>query len=371
MRNTMILLMYLSLYVPVLIIISFTPFLTKKDIVFGIKIPENKSNSKEIINFKKSYRNIVLVVSILMLIVFGFIDLYFPRETPIFATYGLFILLVVNFFIFLRFYNRMKAYKKKQKWDELTLNKTAVDTSFRKKLNLPSPLWFLLFVVIIAATVLIGFYLYDIMPDKVPMQYDFEGNVTKTVDKSYKLLLLAPLSQAFITILMVFVYWIIKKSKQQIDPDNPKNSVIRDSIFRQRWCKFTIIGGIVLLLLFGFMQLTFLGIIENAILITITPVAVAAIIVVYAIILSFKTGQGGSRIPLGKTKEGKEINKNDDKYWKLGSIYYNPDDPAIFVQKRFGVGWTNNFAHPISWVMIGGLVVIIIVFVKLSSHLSS
>jgi len=26
------------------------------------------------------------------------------------------------------------------------------------------------------------------------------------------------------------------------------------------------------------------------------------------------------------------------------ALYLNPDDPALFVPKRFGIGWTNNYA---------------------------
>ncbi|WP_225872663.1 DUF5808 domain-containing protein [Pedobacter frigoris] len=35
----------------------------------------------------------------------------------------------------------------------------------------------------------------------------------------------------------------------------------------------------------------------------------------------------------------------DRKYWKLGLFYYNPDDPAVFVEKRFGIGFDFNWAH--------------------------
>lgn len=34
-----------------------------------------------------------------------------------------------------------------------------------------------------------------------------------------------------------------------------------------------------------------------------------------------------------------------DRCWKLGQIYYNPDDPAMVVEKRFGLGYTVNFGH--------------------------
>lgn len=43
---------------------------------------------------------------------------------------------------------------------------------------------------------------------------------------------------------------------------------------------------------------------------------------------------------------------DDDRYWKAGGVYFNPDDPTILVPKRFGIGWTFNFAHPIAWVIL-------------------
>ena len=31
--------------------------------------------------------------------------------------------------------------------------------------------------------------------------------------------------------------------------------------------------------------------------------------------------------------------------WKIGLLYYCPDDPRVVVRQRFGVGWTWNFGH--------------------------
>lgn len=44
-----------------------------------------------------------------------------------------------------------------------------------------------------------------------------------------------------------------------------------------------------------------------------------------------------------------------DECWKAGAIYYNPSDPAFFVPKRVGWGYTFNFAKRFSWVMLGTL----------------
>lgn len=49
-----------------------------------------------------------------------------------------------------------------------------------------------------------------------------------------------------------------------------------------------------------------------------------------------------------------------DAGWKGGGlIYYNPADAAVLVSKRLGVGWTLNFARPLAWIYLGGLVAFI------------
>jgi uncharacterized membrane protein len=44
------------------------------------------------------------------------------------------------------------------------------------------------------------------------------------------------------------------------------------------------------------------------------------------------------------------MNPDDDRNWKLGVFYYNPDDRRVLVPKRLGFGRTLNMARPISWV---------------------
>jgi uncharacterized membrane protein len=40
-----------------------------------------------------------------------------------------------------------------------------------------------------------------------------------------------------------------------------------------------------------------------------------------------------------------------DEGWKA-VFYSNPDDPALFVPKRYGIGYTLNFANPWSWAVV-------------------
>ena len=62
-----------------------------------------------------------------------------------------------------------------------------------------------------------------------------------------------------------------------------------------------------------------------------------------AIWLAITTGQGGSRLG---GNSANATDRMDDRYWKLGGIYVNSNDPAIFVERRIGLGWTINFGNP-------------------------
>jgi uncharacterized membrane protein len=62
------------------------------------------------------------------------------------------------------------------------------------------------------------------------------------------------------------------------------------------------------------------------------------------------------------TKETLENWHNDPKNWKWGIFYYNKDDKRIFPPKRIKyLGWTMNFANPISVISLTLLLVVIII----------
>ncbi len=50
-----------------------------------------------------------------------------------------------------------------------------------------------------------------------------------------------------------------------------------------------------------------------------------------------------------------------DQYWKFGMFYYNRDDAALFVEKRFGIGYTLNFGHASAWVIMALILLILLI----------
>jgi uncharacterized membrane protein len=40
------------------------------------------------------------------------------------------------------------------------------------------------------------------------------------------------------------------------------------------------------------------------------------------------------------------LRQTEDIHWRLQGLYFNPEDPALFVPLRSGIGWTLNFGRP-------------------------
>lgn len=57
--------------------------------------------------------------------------------------------------------------------------------------------------------------------------------------------------------------------------------------------------------------------------------------------------------------------RDDDRYWYGGLLYSNSDDPAMFVPKRFGIGWTLNFGHPRARLFLITMMVLLLLLVLL------
>ena len=86
--------------------------------------------------------------------------------------------------------------------------------------------------------------------------------------------------------------------------------------------------------------------------------AVILLTVVAGVAALFRMGQGGSRLP--KRERGPLGDRRADRLWKWGLFYVNPDDPAFFVEKRFGLGYTINFGNRWTWVILAAIVLLIV-----------
>jgi Family of unknown function (DUF5808) len=68
----------------------------------------------------------------------------------------------------------------------------------------------------------------------------------------------------------------------------------------------------------------------------------------------FRVGQGGQRAVPAAARQEVHGDATPDHAWKVGGLFYvNPHDPAIWVEKRVGLGYTLNIGNSRAWLLIG------------------
>lgn len=356
------LVLLLAICIPILISLSFMPYLTRKTVSFGIAVSEQNYNSDQLRAMRKQYAAISLVLYTALLLLCGsMIYNSSPANEQLYVIMYMILIvgmIVISTIMNLLFHFKMKKQNLSLPADAEAKSVLAIDTSFRKNKLILSNKWFLFHAFIILAGAVIVLMNYHTIPDTIAMKFDLQGNVIKTSDKSYATVLFPTMMQIFMTLLFFFINWSIHKSKQQIDKANPERSIFQNTVFRRRWSMFSILSCLAMILLFSLIQLSMIKPVgTNATLFI--SIAIPACIILSAVILSFTTGQGGSRIGQSPTSTSSSTQPfQDDKYWKLGGLYFNPGDPSIFVEKRMGIGWTVNFGHPAGSLILLGIVLI-------------
>ncbi|WP_442602984.1 DUF1648 domain-containing protein [Paenibacillus sp. KN14-4R] len=365
--NTWIWLYMVTMFVPMSILLIFSPYFTRKTVSFGISISEEIYHSPILKALRKQY---ALIMTVLMIILFsGCLYLIGGKTNALGTVFPLSIIGIIacSSIVSFLFYSRMKKLKIIHNWNSQQLSRIAIDLSSRKQ-ALRSNWWYVLHAAIIVGCFFFTLSHYDQIPAQIAMKFDFEGNIISIANKSYGIVFMPQVLQIFMFILFFILNYSIRSSKQIIDVSKPEVSRQQDLLFRRRSSTLLLVIGLSVILLLGIIQWNFVYPWDIQILTYIIHLFVS-IVLLGIIWLAFTTGQGGSRVAAHNTHAGAGQHfRNDDAFWKLGAIYFNPNDPSIFVEKRMGVGWTLNFARPVSWISLLVLIVVIVGIVVYSSY---
>lgn len=342
-----------------LLIFSYAayPFMARKDIAFGVRIPLDMYNDDQMKKMRTNYV-LVIVVAGLLMIAYGLRPgLNVNIELPIMIFVQLFFGLAVFYF----FHLKVKAIKADANWS--TEHKTVVDTSFSRKVLTIKPIWYSLYALLLFVTGLVPFLKYDELPEQLVMQTNTLGEATQMLPKFQAITSLLGI-QLFTMLMMIMVQYIIKKAKQDTDANQVDQSIANQVQFRQTISNLMFGLGLVVGGIFFFTMLLTIGMIPNVQMFTVLTVIVTLAYAAVIVFVSLKMGQDGSRI---SESSSDVITKDDDDSWKMGMFYYNSDDPSIFIGKRVGVGWTVNHARWQAWALylaIVGFIVGAILFSK-------
>ncbi|MCZ0702958.1 putative membrane protein [Natronobacillus azotifigens] len=356
------LLYLITIYIPLVLIGIFLPLLMKKTLLFGVVIPEELSDREEVVEIRKRYIRNSSISAIFISIVINIFAIMFQSMDVLLM--GIIVLIVLFGINYVDVHKKAKTLKAEKKWTIDKKQMVVVNTSKPEEEKNSLSYYWGLPLLIMLFTFLFTFVQYSGLSEEIPHQFDIVGNPVSYRQTNFWNVFLLPLTQLGISITFYGVYKILQKAKISIQARRPLASFIQNQLAKKYWIVYILITNVVLNLYLAYIQLTVLEVITptTAVNVLIYGFGVA-IPVIGAIYVSMKTGQSGNRIKVDVAEEVDDeiIDRDDDQHWKWGLFYYNPHDPTVFIEKRFGIGWTINWGRPLGIVLVLGTIAIIMV----------
>ncbi|WIX78808.1 DUF5808 domain-containing protein [Amycolatopsis carbonis] len=343
----------LDLLLPVLLLAAawVMPSVAKPTVPFGVRVPPERVGDPLIVEQRRIYRWWVGAAGT-ALVLGGLVAALVVQKVlvPVLVVVALLGVVAPGY---VRARAVIRSAKQREDWYEGLRQTVSADTS--RAVRPPFPwLWAVPALLVLAATVVLGVVRYPDLPATLTLHYNASGAPDRTAAKSVGSAFGTVFVQAGLTVLMLGLAYATPRLRPDLDPSRPRGSAAQHRVFATYLAR-------VLLLFTACVNLTVLlvswqiwsGANPTSIVPILLPTVVGALGLLGFVV---RVGQGGSRLATDEEPPRDAVERDDDRFWKGGLLYVNRADHAVFVPKRFGIGWTLNFANPVA---IGGFVVLI------------
>lgn len=332
---------------------------------FSITIPIEMGKHREILHLKTQYSSLIAAFTIALICCGTLCQRIASGYVAVFGIIGLMSQVVTTLLIFQVFRNKTRRLKRREGWDTLSTNTTVsiFDPSLPKSISF---LFELITVPIAVLSLILSITLYPNMPSYIPVQVSLSGIPTSFLRKTPFIVAIPSILQLFSTSIFMLSHYLAIHSKRKIRPELPLESARAYHLFLKMKCICNLISNITLSTVLLLLPLMFSR--------SISFYQMLMAIIFSAIIVGFINsfiniyyGQTGSNF-FTSSKGPNETLFDDDSKWLGGLLYYNPTDSSTIVPKRFGYGWTFNFASPWTWVCLA-LLIALFFLLKMASDI--
>lgn len=342
----------------VLVLGLVLPSIADPTVPFGVRVPAPHAGDPAVRRQTRIYRLRVLGSGIIA--AGGSLALYAVTGDTLMLPLSVLVLVGAWYGCFVLANHGIRAAKAASGWYEGVRQGIAVDTALRTDPPRFPWLWLAPAVLITLATAVIGVISYPSMPEVLAVHYAARGVPDRTAAKSVGTAFSLVFVQVGMTGLLAGIAAAIVHSRADIDPARPAGSA--------RWFRRYLVLGAKALL--GLAAMIDVGMLASSLLMwtgTRTPWAPLAVVIpilvgviVAVVILARNNRDWDAR------EEGTGLtHRDDDRQWKGGLFYVNRSDHALFVPRRFGVGWTINIGNPRAGMLLAGAAALIALFVVL------
>ncbi|MBD9215193.1 MAG: DUF1648 domain-containing protein [Senegalimassilia anaerobia] len=344
---------------------ALTPRLQPRGEVFSVSVPTSAWDDPRIRRLMNRYVAIVIAATVLFTVAALALCLMGNAEASLaVVVVASLALMVIGYGLILRYRAKVQGLKRACGWAAQSQQHVATIGEGVEQAPRPISLaWNWLYVPLVALTAAVVAVGYGSMPDAVPMHVDVSGNVTDMAPKSPMVAAFPVALEVFLAAVFAFCHWMVLRSKKGLEPGRPASSSWAYGMFAYAQTAFLLVMGLACTAVCGLgMALAMIGIVSMGVAVAVI-IGVALLCVVGDLIVGVKYGQSGSRV--FRMEASDTLLSDDDRFWKLGMLYCNPDDASLFLPKRSGIGWTVNWGRPAVWALVVALVLFVAAFIAI------
>ncbi|ETT84683.1 DUF1648 domain-containing protein [Bacillus mycoides] len=337
------------------------PFLMKENIIFGVSIPEENIKNIKLTSYKKIYSRSIFIVFFVLIVLYLFWGINKNLSEELIALFGIVIqslIIFISMILYFYFHGKVMKQKVTHKWGEDLKEVKIADLTIRSRDEMLP--WYI-YVLPIAVTVGLISYTalqYNNLPQQIPIHWGADGKPDSFTTKSLFSVHLSSIILLTIQIMFLAIHEATKRSGIKLSATRTNLSGARQLNLRKQSSWFMFMICVCITIFLAFLQLTTIH--EDLIgevMILVVPLIFLLVILIGTVVFAIKAGTARVNAETQSVKGIKDT--DEDKYWKFGLFYFNNNDPSIFVEKRFGIGWTINFANPFGYLIIFGPIIVI------------
>ncbi len=261
-------------------------------------------------------------------------------------------MLTVSMGLYWVYHQKISALKRQEQWGVNLKQVRAVDLTARSRDEMLPWSFFAVPLVISGFLIIYTILHYDQMPANIAVHWGPSGEADAWKSKTY----LTAISLPLVMLMMQFMMWgitdSIKRSAIKIAV-NRKEESLEDQLKTRKFMSWQILSvSYAITVLLTVLQLSNIYP-SMTVGYKLLPLFVLFLAVVVGSLLIYVVKKRKYRVRYEKNIDSQVMDVDEDRYWKGGLIYMNRQDPSVFVEKRFGVGWTMNLANPRGYIVIG------------------
>lgn len=358
--NISLFMLIVNLFVVVIIFLSqvMSAAITRKTLLFGNRVPEGIKKEKEARRITSLFVFLNAINAVLFAGV-AFAAYRFIPQYSITSTICMpFLIMLPTVVIYYISWKRSKKLKEAKGWKgEYTV---FVDTSISSETGRgarASSGWYIMSVLALIISAAVSVYYLPYAPEMLPIHWGIDGPDQFTENSIWVILPIFLIGLGVVA-LMYASSFVVSRSRLQRGGVLGGNSIRQGVKYKKMTQKCLGYLSFLISLIFVLVMLMCVTIIPSPT--TSAPMMLATVIfllvsIVPLFVVLIKAGQGGEKLNIEGNevkREIKTVSADEDHLWKMGLFYYNPDDPSLFLENRFGSGWDFNYARPAAWVIV-------------------